>query len=235
MIFEGTAPAYQQSLWTYTLPLKALGNQGLLHAMLALASLQIGRLQGASLTPSYKHYAYAIKRLTRDLGHAKKRLSITTLATSMLLAYYEVWSAEHVKWSTHLVGAAQLLIELDYRSLTREARKLKAAQVAEDRQYPYQNPGMLIDRKSYNQTLDESAMMPNEELVSTITGKKVNYGAFDIVVEEDGSRHDKTTDLPDKLDLQSFDTFQDLYWWYTRHDAFKSIISGNPLMCVPEP
>jgi hypothetical protein len=131
MIFEGVAPAVQQSLWTYTLPLKALSNQGLLHAMLALASLQIAKLQGASLTPSYKHYAYSLKRLSRNLGHPKKRLSVSTLATSMLLAYYEVWTAEHVKWSTHLVGAAQLLTELDFRSLTREARRLKAAQNAD--------------------------------------------------------------------------------------------------------
>jgi hypothetical protein len=101
--------------------------------MLALSSLQIARLQGASITPSYKHYAYSLKRLGRNLGNSKKRLSITTLATSLLLAYYEVWTAEHVKWSTHLVGAAQLLTELDFRSLTRETRRLKAEQVAIER------------------------------------------------------------------------------------------------------
>jgi hypothetical protein len=211
--------------------LKALGNQGLLHAMLALASLQIGKLQSASLTPSYKHYAYSIKRLTRDLGHPRKRLSITTLATSMLLAYYEVWTAEHVKWSTHLVGAAQLLIELDFRSLTREARRLKAAQASEYRQFPSENPEMLIEETSIiNERLEERAMMPNESLVSTIIGKNISYDDFGIIVEENGARNEKKTSLPDKLDLQSFQTLQDLYWWYVRHDVFKSTISGHPLM-----
>jgi hypothetical protein len=198
--------------------------------MLALASLQIAKLQGASLTPSYKHYAYSLKRLSRNLGHPKKRLSVTTLATSMLLAYYEVWTAEHVKWSTHLVGAAQLLTELDFRSLTREARRLKAAQNAEERQFPYQNPEMLIDQKDFNRKLEERAMMPDPNLVSTIIGKKVNYDDFGMIVEENGVRYEKKTNLSDKLDLQGFETLQDLYWWYARHDAFQSMVSGNPLM-----
>jgi hypothetical protein len=198
--------------------------------MLALASLQIARLQGASVTPSYKHYAYSLKRLSRNLGNPKKRLSITTLATSMLLAYYEVWTAEHVKWSTHLVGAAQLIKELDFRSLTREARRLRAAHMAEERQFPRQNPEMLIDQKLFNKSLEERAMVPDENLVSTIIGKQVNYDDFGMIVEENGARCEKKANLPEKLDLQSFETLQDLYWWYARHDAFQSIISGNPLM-----
>ncbi|KAJ4288438.1 hypothetical protein N0V90_011673 [Kalmusia sp. IMI 367209] len=59
-IFEGPTPPSQQNLWTYILPLKALNHQGLLHAMLALASLHIARLQRASVTPSYKHYGLKI-------------------------------------------------------------------------------------------------------------------------------------------------------------------------------
>lgn len=198
--------------------------------MLALSSLQIARLQGASITPSYKHYAYSLKRLGRNLGNPKKRLSIPTLATSLLLAYYEVWTAEHVKWSTHLVGAAQLLTELDFRSLTREARRLKAAQSAQERQFPYQNPEMLIDQKYFDQRLKESAMMPDESLVSTIVGTEVRYDEFGMVVEDNGVRHEKQSRLPEKLDLQAFETLQDLYWWHARHDAYQSVISGNPLM-----
>jgi hypothetical protein len=198
--------------------------------MLALASLQIARLQGASITPSFKHYAYSLKRLGRNLGNPKKRLSTSTIATSMLLAYYEVWTAEHVKWSTHLVGAAQLLTELDFRSLTREARRLKAAQTAEERQFPYQNPDMLIDQKYFEQRLKESAMMPDASLVSTIVGKKINYDEFGMVIEENGSRHEKKTSLPERLDVQNFETLQDLYWWYARNDAYQSIISGKALM-----
>ncbi|KAH9876829.1 hypothetical protein IAQ61_002190 [Plenodomus lingam] len=230
LIFEGAAPPAQQGLWTYILPLKALAHQGLLHAMLALASLHIARLQGASVTPSYKHYAYSIKRLVRSLGNAKKRLSVSTLATSMLLAYYEVWMAEHVKWSTHLVGAQRLITELDFRSLTREARRLKAAQTAEERQYPYQHPEMRINQRQLDARLNERAMMPDERVVSTIVGKVVSYDEFGMIFEEHGARQETRSDLPGRLDLRSFETLQDLYWSYARHDVYQSIVSGNPLI-----
>ncbi|KAF2019271.1 hypothetical protein BU24DRAFT_341519 [Aaosphaeria arxii CBS 175.79] len=231
-IFEGPVPPSQQSLWTYTLPLKALNNQGLLHAMLALASLHIAKLQRASVTPSYKHYAYALKRLGRSLGNPRRRLTIPTLATSMLLAFYEVMTAEHVKWSTHLVGAAQLISELDFRSLTREARRIRAAQLAEERQFPNQNPNMLIDQRQFEQKLlQESTMIPDAGLVSTIVGKEVNYDDFGRVFEEDaGVGYDGTRSPPSRPDLRSYETMQDLYWWYARHDMFQSIVSGNPLI-----
>jgi len=212
------------------LPLKALSHQGLLHAMLALASLHIARLQGASITPSYKHYAYSLKRLVRSLGHPTKRLSILTLATSLLLACYEVWTAEHVKWGTHLIGAQRLIDELDFRSLTREARRLRAAQTAMMRQFPYQNPEMLIDQKQFNQKLKQGLVMPDERLVSTIVGKKVNYDDFGMVIEDNGARHDTKPKIHEKLDLQTYETLQDLCWAFARHDVYQSIVSGHRLM-----
>ena len=85
----------------------ALHHQGLLHAMLALASLHIARLQGASVTPSFKHYAYALKRIHHCVGHPQKRHLISTVAASLLLGYYEVITGDQVKWSSHLLGAKQ--------------------------------------------------------------------------------------------------------------------------------
>ncbi|CAN9115506.1 unnamed protein product [Alternaria alternata] len=230
LIFEGSTRPAQQGLWTYTLPMKALNHQGLLHAMLALASLHIARLQGASITPSYKHYAYSLKRLVRSLSNPKKRLSTLTLATSLLLAFYEVWTAEHVKWGTHLIGAQRLITELDFRSLTREARRLRAAQTAMERSFPYQNPEMLIDQRQFDQRLKDSALMPDQSLVSTIVGNNVNYDDFGMVFEDNGARHDTRPKIPAKLDLQSYETLQDIYWSYARHDAYQSIVSGNRLI-----
>ncbi|KAH6612134.1 hypothetical protein C7974DRAFT_446068, partial [Boeremia exigua] len=230
LIFEGSTSPAQQGLWTYLLPLKALKNQSLLHAMLALSSLHIARLQGASITPSYKHYAYSLKRLGRLLNHPKRRLSIPTLATALLLAFYEVWTAEHTKWSTHLVGAAQLLTELDFRSLTREARRLRAAQMAEERQFPYQNPGMIIDQRQFDENLRERDLKPNESLVSTIVGKQVDYDDFGMIFEDNGARQDNNARPISNLDLRSYETLQDLYWWYCRHDMWQSCVSGNPLI-----
>lgn len=212
------------------MPLRALRNQGLLHAMLALASLQIARLQGASVTPSYKHYAYSLKRLSRSLGNPTKRLSITTVATSLLLAYYEVWTAEHIKWSTHLVGAAQLVTELDFRTLAQEARRLKAVQLAEERQASYQQPVIFIDQKRLSEAFTERSLAPDAGVVGTIMGKMVDYDDFGFNEGMYNIKYARKTSIPEKLDLQIFDTLQDLYWWYIRHDAFQSMVSGNPTM-----
>lgn len=212
------------------LPLKALGHQGLLHAILALSSLHIARLQGASTTPSYRHYAYSVKRLVRSLNSPKKRLLMPTLATALLLAQYEVWMAEHASWSRHLAGAAQLISELDFRSLTREARRLRAAQVAEEWRYSNQNPDVLVDQVQFQQKMKNSIGMVDESLVSTIVGKKISYDDFGMVIEENGTRKQAKPSLPESLDLQSFETLQDLYWSHARQDAYQSIISGNPLM-----
>lgn len=146
------------------------------------------------------------------------------------IAERTVMTAEHVKWSTHLVGGAQLLAELDFPALTQEVRRLKAAQNAQESRFLYQNPDMLIDQKKFDQKLKQNMMMPDESLVSTIVGKKVSYDDFGRIIEDADMRQEKKSGLLDKLDLRTYETLQDLYWWYARQDAFQSMVSGNPLM-----
>jgi len=85
-------------------------------------------------------------------------------------------------------------------------------------------PGKLVAR------LIESAMMPDERLVSTIVGKSVKYDEFGMVFESNGTKQETKSNLPETLTSRSFETLQDLYWSYARHDVFQSIISGNPLI-----
>jgi hypothetical protein len=139
-------------------------------------------------------------------------------------------TAEHVKWGTHLVGSAQLMAELDFPSLTQEARRLKAAQVARESNFPYQNPNMLIDQKLLDQKLKESTMMPDETLISTIVGMTVRYDDYGRVFEDVDMNQGPRQGFRGKLDLRTFETLQDLYWFYMRQDAYQSILSGNPLV-----
>ena len=139
-------------------------------------------------------------------------------------------SAEHVKWGTHLVGSAQLIAELDFPSLTQEARRLKAAQTARESNFPYQNPSMLIDQKQLDQRLKESITMPDENLVSTIVGQTVRYDHYGKVFEDVDMNKDRRHGFHGKLDARTFETLEDLYWFYLRQDAFQSMVSGNPLM-----
>jgi hypothetical protein len=141
-----------------------------------------------------------------------------------------VMSAEHVKWGTHLVGSAQLIAELDFPSLTQEARRLKAAQTARESNFPYQNPNMLIDQKQLDQKLKESIMIPDEKLISIIVGQTVRYDDYGKVFEDVDMNQSRRHGFQGKLDARTFETLEDLYWFYLRQDAFQSMVSGNPLM-----
>ena len=176
MFFESPAHPTQQSLWTYTLPMMALNHQGLLHAMLALASLHIANLQGASVTPSIKHYAYALKRVHHCVGHPQKRHRVTTLAAALLLGFYEVMTADHVKWSSHLLGAKQLFVEIDYAGMTKAWRRRKADEEAYERNFAYANPGVTMQQPRMHK--EGANRGPDERLVSTIIGKELRYDEF---------------------------------------------------------
>ena len=222
-LYGRRSPAHSSapmSFFTHTIPMEALNHQNLLHAVLALSSLHIARLQGASFTPSYKHCAYALKKLHRCLGDAKERLQPHTLATALLLAFYEVWIAEHTNWGRHLVGARELLAELNFPRMTREARRLKSV-----KQQCFTS-GMLVGQNRSQERHQAESLVLDESLLSHILGQQVRYDDFGTVIDESESERAKTN----PLDLKTFDLFQDLYWWYIRQDCLQSLISGNPLM-----
>ncbi|QDS69781.1 hypothetical protein FKW77_010331 [Venturia effusa] len=208
---EHPVRSQQQGLWTYNLPMMALNHQGLLHAMLALASLHIAKLQNASVTPSYKHYAYAIKRIHHCVGNPKKKLLPTTLAATLLLGFYEVMTADHLKWSSHLAGAKQLIVEIPFRRITREMRRKRAEQaVPEPGEWGLQFHSQNLQARNPNLTFKDLTPAIDEQLVSTLIGRKVDYDDYGRVVEEnEGPQHDT---LPHDLDLNKYEMYQDLFW-----------------------
>ncbi|KAF2217816.1 hypothetical protein CERZMDRAFT_63943 [Cercospora zeae-maydis SCOH1-5] len=219
----GTVPIAQQGLWTYTLPMAALHHQGLLHAMLALASLHIARLQGASTTPSMQHYAWALRRIHAAVSNPKSRLKATTIAASMLLGFYEVMTADHMKWNMHLMGAKQLFVETDFVQMTAAFKRMKmeramhlSSEQDRKRRYSTEQPFSQGDLLDQMHDIDE-------RVVSRIVGKEVKY---DIV----GHVEPSTIKLPPALDLCKFDILRDLYWWYCKQDVIQSIVSGNKLL-----
>ena len=219
---SGHVPLSQQGLWTYTMPQAALRNQGLLHAMLALASLHIARLTGASVTPSLSHYAWALKRIHHCVGHKKKRLNVTTIAATMLLGFYEIMTADHMKWNMHLAGAKQLFVETDFVGMMQQFRQMKTAAAAKDRmeQRRYSEPqGHVSVDERLRQIPDV-----NERIISDIVGKEVRYGGHQ------GQVMTSQLSIPKELDLGKLEILKDLYWWYCKQDAYQSIISGNHLL-----
>jgi hypothetical protein len=227
MFSDTPVPNYQQGLWTYILPMMALNHQGLLHAMLALASLHIAKLQGASVTPSYKHYAYALKRIHYCVGNRKKRHLPTTLAATLLLGFYEVMTADHLKWSSHLAGAKQLLVEIDFKGMTREYRRIKAENSAQE--HEFEASEYTLQERNPNQTFKDLSHVIDESLVSTLIGRKLKYDEFGQIVEDIPAPKFSAEPTP-PLDTQKYELYQDLFWWYARQDVYQAIISGNRLL-----
>ncbi|KAM0712054.1 hypothetical protein Q7P37_011148 [Cladosporium fusiforme] len=220
---EGSVPFSQQGLWTYTMPMAALHHQGLLHAMLALSSLHIARLQGASLTPSMQHYAWALKRIHSCVAsqNPKKRLQVTTIAASMLLGFYEIMTADHMKWNAHLAGAKQLFVETDFAGMTKQYRQLKREKMARD-----QMPGRRNSISAYfnrEEELVDQFYDVDEVMISNLVGHEVRY-------EDHGYIETAQTSIPPPLDLSNFAILKDLFWWYCKQDAYQSVVSGNPLL-----
>lgn len=220
---DGTVPISQQGLWTYTLPMAALHHQGLLHAMLALASLHIARLQGASTTPSMQHYAWALRRIHAAVSNPKSRLKVTTIAASMLLGFYEIMTADHMKWNMHLAGAKQLFVETDFVKMTTELQRLKMERRIK-LQYQSGKKRRHSSEEPYSQA-DLLDQMPDvdERTVSLMFGAEVKYNSF-------GHIEASAMKLPPALDLGKFEILKDLYWWYCKQDVIQSIVSGNPLL-----
>ena len=224
---SGQVPFSQQGLWTYTMPQAALRNQGLLHAMLAMASLHIARLTGASVTPSLSHYAWALKRIHHCVGHKKKRLNITTIAATMLLGFYEIMTADHMKWNMHLAGAKQLFVETDFVGMMQQFCLMREEAVVQERT----GQRRRSETQSYLSTHEHLLQMPavDERIVSSFVGKEVRYGG------DHGQVVTPQLSAPQKLDLSKFEILKDLYWWYCKQDVYQSIISGNNLLWVHQP
>ncbi|KAL9075631.1 MAG: hypothetical protein Q9157_003939, partial [Trypethelium eluteriae] len=226
---DGPVPKYEQGLWTYTMPMMALHHQGLLHAILALSSIHIAKIQKASITPSFKHYAYSLKRIRHCLGHPRKRNQITTLAASLLLGFYEIMAAEHSKWSSHLAGARQLLNEIDFAGMHKELRQKKAQRQAYEALEAQRSRALgyhhNLRRPSQQWQPDEIPDI-DEGIISHLMGHEVRYDEYGHVY----GRPSTPQINPAEVDLGRFEVWQDLHWWYCKQDAYQSIVSGNQLL-----
>ena len=235
LMFSGApVPASQQALWTYTLPMMALANQALLHAMLGLASLHIARLQNTSLTASLRHYHYAIRRIAKAVATPSHRIDIGTIAATLILSFYEAGTAEHSKWNSHLTGARQLLMEIDFKGQTRRIKEEKArlqANKASSLGSLWHSPH--YGNPIYNNYSNHMASQLNdvdEVLISKLMGWKVRYDEFGRVIEEEPEKSSKKPLTP--KDVERYKILCDLFWWYCKQDVYQSVVSGNRLLYV---
>ena len=229
LFFSGTpAPKSNQALWTYTIPTLALSNHALLQSMLALAALQISRLQSTSLTVPMKHYHFALRRVAHSVSIPSKRATISTLAATLLLAHFEVISGEHSKWSSHLTGARQLLLEVDFKGMTQRIINEKA-RLASNVNMNWSRPFVNAQFQSYGDDLpwvpDPSSV--DEGVVAQLTGMKVKYDRHGSVIDESNQKSKRP--LSEK-EMDEYQTYRDLFWFFTKLDMIQSLIRGRPLL-----
>ena len=233
VIFTGLpAPQAQRSLWSYSMPVRALTHQGLLQSMLALSSLHIAKIQRTSPTPSLKHYHYALRRVAKALSKPEKRSDVSTLAATLLLGFYEVTTAEHNKWNSHLSGARELIMEIDFVNLARRIdlyRKLQKAQESKGRRYDPTGLTHIFSNPTPQESASKTAPRLDDEFIRTISGWHIVYDEHGPIV--DGTQTSPKVDEPSKPhEIEEFEIKSDLFWWYAKQDVFQSILSGNRLL-----
>ena len=235
IIFSGVpVPKSQRSLWSYILPMMALRHQGLLHAMLALASLHISKLQQSSPTPSLKHYHYALRRISKALVNKEKRRDVATLAATLLLGFYEVTTAEHNKWNSHLSGARELITEIDFAGMAKRIETQRCRQEEAESRYQQHNIlnngyGQLYTRRLSDDFPSKYDRQLDENLISTIMGWQTNYNQYgQIIDDEEPAIKSEVPLTPNEIEV--FEVQCDLFWWYAKQDMYQSIISGNRLL-----
>ncbi|EZF28955.1 hypothetical protein H109_07179 [Trichophyton interdigitale MR816] len=219
-------PTEQQSLFTYTLPTLALENHGLLHSILALSSVHLAYTTGQSSTAAFRHYHFALRRISKAVGLPHRRKQIPTLAATLLLGFFEVLAAEHSKWCSHVAGASQLIREIDFGSMTRRIRAMRARarkqkSVAGEKSWTRAGD-FRLDTFFENDIYAPIEREIDVDLVSAIMGRDANYDALPAEPAFDQPLTAK--------DIEDHRIRTDLYWHYCKQDLFQSLISGNPLL-----
>jgi hypothetical protein len=207
-----------------TFPTLALHNPALLHAMLALASLHIAKLQNGPITASYKHYALSLRRVAKSVSLPTRRGHPATLAAALLLAFYECWSADHQKWSNHLLGAKQLVREIDFAGMTKYIKKKAQAERHEEAD-SYNEAFSPEFEESYQPSVGEV----DENLVGILMGRKIQYDQYGQIID-DGAFSSGTAKEYTKRDLEIYETQRDLFWWYCKQDCYQAILGGGRLL-----
>ncbi|KKA27351.1 hypothetical protein TD95_003202, partial [Thielaviopsis punctulata] len=224
-----------QNIWSHTFPFISFTNPALMHAILALASLQISKLRGTPEISALHHYHISLRRIAHSLRSTNQRSNPATLAATLLLAYFEVWKSDHNKWCNHLFGASILFHELDLPRRTRviipikrrrwlEQTTKRAAEMESQRDMqdpfdPYYAGGN--DREELDPDLDEL----DTDFLGYMMGRHV-------IPEEVGQgpiRTTKSANEPTSRDIENYEHQRDLFFWYLKMNIYQSMLGGTKL------
>jgi hypothetical protein len=207
----------------------AFSNPALAHAILAVSSLHISKIQHTSDSTALKHFTYAARRVGKLLSAAGKRHEATTLATVLLLGYYEILNADHSRWNLHLAGATKLLSEQDITRMSRRVRaaRRRALQISMNGIATSDGPTPDPFPSSIAPSLfDETEWDVDVSLLQQLTGEANLH--YDEV-------HPSISTTPgfntvSEAEISTHRTKLDLWWWFCKQDLFQSMVSGDRLL-----
>ena len=200
---------------------------GLLHAILAIGSLQISKLQNTPATAAMKHYHLSIRRIAKNLKSPTRRSQPATLAASLLLSYFEVWSSDHSKWCNHLFGARILFREIPLRQMSRQCLPIKRMRQIELATQLLHARQAASPSQPFPPQLSAIAGALDFELLSHIVGSPV-------LPEDYGLGPDTISGIPQIIpsekDIEKYENLRDLFWWYCKMDVYQSMLGGTKLL-----
>ena len=222
-----SVPSSQKMLWSYLIPSLALQNTALLHAILALSAVHISKLQGTSDGPSLKHFTYAARRVGKLLGPSKQRHDAATLAAVLLLGFYEVLSADHSRWSLHLSGAKNLVMEIDYAGLARTVSRMRhraKLNCAQNYCTTYEEVLQVADMPA--SLLSDADWEVDEDVLSLLSGLQIDYSNQ----WQPNLNHQEDYRDFGEAEVEDYKVKCDLRWWYCKQDIFQGMVSGDRLL-----
>ncbi|KAH9887097.1 hypothetical protein F4778DRAFT_757188 [Xylariomycetidae sp. FL2044] len=225
--YNQPVPKSQQHIWSYVFPTMAFTHPGLLHAILALASLQIAKMQQVPPMASLKHYHLSLRRIARNVNRPARRSTPQNLAATLLLAFYEVWNSDHDKWCRHLLGASWIIKEIPYAAMTRTMMSYKAQQ-RQRRAQQFEGGVYGTFGHEDNSPLYRDWDQIDVPLLSNLTGKDLSYDDFGML-PADFSPYSRPKREVTAKDRDSYEQYTDLFWWYCKMDIYQGILGGGRL------
>ncbi|KAH7030936.1 uncharacterized protein B0I36DRAFT_362728 [Microdochium trichocladiopsis] len=221
----------QRHIWASTFPVLSFSHPALLQAILAIASLQIARLEGNQPTASLKHYHLALRRIARNVGRPARRAQPANLAATLLLAYWEVWNSDHEKWCRHLLGARWIMKDIPFLSMSKAvlARRIEERYAREQMRTKAQMNGFadFIDEGDPIYLYRDWDKI-DAPLLGVISGQAVPYADHGFDSWDENFRPHPRQPVTNK-DVETYETLSDLYWWYCKMDTYQSILGGQKL------
>lgn len=159
----------------------------------------------------------------KNYQSVNKRAQPATLAATLLLAWFEVWTSNHDKWCTHLIGARTIIGETPLRQMSRKVWLVHRQRYQEWAEVQAQNPfAAFMPQNDYP---SHELADVDLDLMKNLTGEPVYF----LEGGDTSSWQSKVRDCTER-DLENYEHLADLYWWFAKMDVYQAFLGGSHLL-----